>query len=203
MERKIGLGQSLFRFVNLDVEMKDRHAIFIASSEDVDRYGDIIRSDGWDLKNYKSNPVVLFGHLSREPPIGSAKVWIEGKRLMSDIEFASKEVYEFADSIYKLVKAKFLNAVSVGFSATKMPNEIKDPETNKWTGGYEFIAQELLELSVVPVPALPSALAISRSLDVDERHVLRAMPIAVVNSASAAHNHMQRRIAIAKAMAPV
>jgi HK97 family phage prohead protease len=199
------IGKQEFKSASFVVSnVQDRHAIFIASSEDKDRYGDIIRVNGWDLTNYKANPIVLFGHQSRNLPIGSAKAWIEGTQLFADVEFAAKEVYDFADSVYKLVKAGFLNAVSVGFQPTKMPNEIKDPDTNKWTGGYEFIAQELLELSVVPVPALPGALAIARSFDIDEQHVLRAMPdIANVDGASAFHAALQRKIAIIGASAPI
>lgn len=204
--RKIHVGETTFKAANFKIDdVKDRHATFIASSEDVDRYGDIIRSDGWDLSNYKKNPVLLFGHQSRELPIGAtSKIWVDSKKLLADVEFATAEVYDFADSVYKMVKAGFLNAVSVGFKPTKMPNDIKDPETNKWTGGFEFVAQELLELSVVPVPALPGALAIARSLSVDERHVIRAMPdITGGVGASAYHAALQRKIAIIGASAPV
>jgi len=200
------LGNVEYRAATLVVdEVKDRRATFIASNENVDRYGDIIRSDGWDLTNYKTNPQLLFGHKSRDLPVGKAvNVWVDNKQLLAEVEFATKEINEFADSVYKMVKAGFLNAVSVGFMPTKMPNEIKDPDTNKWTGGYEFIAQELLELSVVPVPALPGALAIARSLGVDSNHVLRAMPdIVAVDGASAFHASLQRKIAIIGASAPV
>lgn len=35
---------------------------FVASDETADRYGDIVRVAGWDLANYKRNPIVLFQH---------------------------------------------------------------------------------------------------------------------------------------------
>jgi len=198
---KPNLGALLFRSGIMKVEDGEtRSATFIASSEDTDRYGDIIRADGWELDNFKKNPVLLFGHNSRDLPIGKvSNIAVNAsKQLIADVEFAAKEVSEFADSVYKMVKAGFLNAVSVGFKPTKMPNEIKDPATNAWTGGFEFIGQELLELSVVPVPALPGALAIARSLSVDERHVLRVMPdvLNVDNGASAFHAARQRQIAM-------
>ena len=35
---------------------------FVASDESVDRYGDIIRASGWQLDNFRKNPVLLFAH---------------------------------------------------------------------------------------------------------------------------------------------
>lgn len=158
------LGERLFRSVEIEKSDQPRTFHFVASDETVDRYGDIIRAAGWDLTNYARNPVMLFGHQSRQPPIGTTRAWIEGTRLLADATFLPEGVSDFADEICRIVEAGALRAMSVGFLPTKMPNEIKDPDTNEWTGGYEFIAQELLENSVVPVPANPAALAVARSL---------------------------------------
>jgi len=49
-------------------------------------------------------------------------------------------------------------SASFGFMPLEMPNRITDLEGNA-TGGYEFTSQELLELSAVPIPANPEALA--------------------------------------------
>jgi len=38
---------------------------FIASTDDVDRYSDIIDQGSWILENYKKNPVILFNHNSQ------------------------------------------------------------------------------------------------------------------------------------------
>src|SRR6185437_2590328 len=61
-------------------------------------------------------------------------------------------------TIFNLYQGKFLRAVSVGFMPLEMPKRITDTEGNA-TGGYEFTNQELLELSAVPVPANPEAVA--------------------------------------------
>jgi hypothetical protein len=37
---------------------------FVLSDATVDRYGDIIDAKGWDLTNFKKNPIALFGHSS-------------------------------------------------------------------------------------------------------------------------------------------
>jgi hypothetical protein len=43
---------------------------FIASDETQDRYGDVIRADGWDLSAFKRNPVFLWAHQDKQTPIG-------------------------------------------------------------------------------------------------------------------------------------
>lgn len=139
---------------------------FIASTASEDRMGDVIRQDGWDLKAYKKNPVVLFGH-DHSKPIGKAhNIRVKDGALTADFEFASAEVDEFAAKIGRMVKAGYLNAVSVGFQ----PLEVK-PRKN---GGYEFLKSELLEISVVSVPANSEALAFAKSLGIDQSRVFAA-----------------------------
>ncbi len=134
---------------------------FVASTEAVDRYGDVIRVAGWKLDAYKQNPVFLWAHKSGEPPIGkTVEIHTESNpaALVQKIEFADAATYPFASTIFNLYKGGFLNAVSVGFMPLEEPNRITDLEGNG-TGGYEFTSQELLELSAVPIPANPEALA--------------------------------------------
>ena len=42
----------------------------IVSTEAKDRAGEIVRQDGWDLGNYKNNPIVLWGHDYYSLPVG-------------------------------------------------------------------------------------------------------------------------------------
>lgn len=143
----------------------------VASDESTDRYGDVIRVDGWDLTAYRKNPIVLFGHSARDP-VGTAEVRISGKQLIADITLAAAGTTPMVDAVRALVDQKILKAVSVGFQPTKEPNEIKDPETNKWTGGYEWVGQELLENSIVSIPANPNALTLARSFSPEIRRAL-------------------------------
>jgi hypothetical protein len=78
--------------------------------------------------------------------------------LVQKIEFADKETYPFADSIFRLYVGGYLRAVSVGFLPLEM-QPYCDPEDPACDPGTEFLSQELLELSAVPVPANPEALA--------------------------------------------
>ncbi len=43
---------------------------FIASDETPDRYGDVILVSGWQLENFRKNPVFLLGHDYGAPAIG-------------------------------------------------------------------------------------------------------------------------------------
>jgi len=142
-----------------EVSGKERTLEFIGSTETQDRVGDIIEAGGWNIKDYKANPVFLWAHRYDQPPIGKAnKVWISNdKKLKFHIEFASAETYEFADTIFKLYQGGFLNAVSVGFEPKDWDLiETKDDDT--FFSPKRYKKQDLLELSAVPVPANPEAL---------------------------------------------
>lgn len=150
---------------------KDRKLRFTISTEDVDRDGDTIKVRGWDVKNFRKNPVVLFGHNSREPSIAKAtKVGKSDGALTAEAEFLPPDIADhdhvrFSDMVFQMLKQKFLRATSVGFR----PLEFKRPdeEENRGPFGVDFIKQELLEFSVVPVPANPEALIQARSAGID------------------------------------
>lgn len=161
---------------------------FVISDETQDRHGDVIVTNGWRFENFKSNPVVLWAHNSRDLPIGTASIIAESTRTLADIDFATADVNPFADSVFRLVEAKILRATSVGFKPLAPPEPRFDGDGN-WIG-FKFIAQELLELSVVAVPALPTALAIGKSLDVPARDLLRLF----VDVGEAAYADQQRTL---------
>ena len=155
------------KLVTCDVkEVSDRVLQFIGSTETQDRDGEVIKAEGWDLKNYKKNPIFMWAHRYTDPPIGKAKrVWVdkESNELKFNIEFAPPETYEFADTIYKLYKGEFLKATSVGF----VPDEDGIIEGDgKKTPKRTYTKQELLELSGVPVPSNPEALISARDAGV-------------------------------------
>lgn len=166
-----------------------RTARFVASDESVDRYGDIIRAAGWQLDHFRSNPVLLFGHQSEQTPVGVVdNIEVEGTSLMADVRFRPEGDSPRSDDVWNCVRGGFLRAVSVGFMPTKEPNLMwKDgDEESGIVTGFEFVEQELFELSVVPVPANPQALAVARSmgispetqrffLETDERAVAHAV----------------------------
>ena len=144
------------------VDDKKRVLRFVGSNEKVDRDNEIIKASGWKLANYKKNPVVLINHQHHDLPVAKAKkVWVDGKSLMFDIEFPEADVNPQGDTIYKLYKNGYMKATSVGF----IPNMEKAVfGKKKGDPNITFNEQELLELSLVSVPANPSALLTSKGV---------------------------------------
>lgn len=133
-----------------------------ASTAAPDRDNDTISVHGWDLGNFVKNGPFLWAHDSHSPPVGrSIRTWVEDEALKSVVQFPTEEEagahFAFADSIYRLYKAGYLNAVSVGFS----PKEWVMAEA-RGEFAFDFKKQELLEISAVPVPANPEALIEAR-----------------------------------------
>jgi HK97 family phage prohead protease len=150
-----------YRINYKEVEDEERTIEAIGSKQIEDRDKDIVYVDGINLKNYKENPIVLFAHDHRSLPIGRAeKVWKDGKELKFKIKFTEPEVNPVGDTVYKLIKGNYLNALSIGF--------IPDYSTAKYSekrGGYDYYNSELLEVSIVPVPSNPKAVVTSKQLD--------------------------------------
>src|SRR5580704_5637157 len=58
---------------------------FVLSDGSIDRMGDSIDPYGWELTAFRTNPVVLFAHLSSEPPVGRmVRTFVANGRLMGD-----------------------------------------------------------------------------------------------------------------------
>lgn len=147
-----------------------RNKEFILSDESVDRLGDVISVAGWDLTNFKGNPVVLFGHRSDMPPIGLWKnLRVENGALRGTLDLAEEGTSPRIDEIRRLVQAGILKAVSVGFRP--VAHEAIKGVDGKPTGGFRFTKQELLEASLVSVPANPNALAVAKSLRVSPQTI--------------------------------
>ena len=118
---------------------------FIASTPAVDRQGESIDQNGWELDNFLLNPVLLWCHDYSQPPVGVIdSVVKENGNLVISGRFAPTD---FAQQIRKLYDLKMINAVSVGF----IPKEMV---------GNVVTKAELLEVSVVLVPANAQALSV-------------------------------------------
>lgn len=153
------------------ISEESRTASFIFSDERIDLQGDIISAPGWDTSDFNErNAPALWAHASWDPPIGRASnvVVRNKKQLVGDITFASADVYPFADTIYKLVKGGFLNAVSVGF----VPLEWEFSKEKSRQGGINFLRQKLIEISVCACPANQNALIEARSVGIDTGPVM-------------------------------
>lgn len=155
---------------------------FVLSDATVDRYGDVVDPAGWSLANFKKNPIALFGH-SGGFPIGKwADVRVEGGRLVGRLVLAAKGTSSRLDEIISLVEQGILRAVSVGFRPLK--SEPIDP-AKPW-GAQRYTKSELLETSLVSVPANPAAIALAKSLNLSPE----IMDLAFGNTAEARRRDM-------------
>lgn len=134
------------------LERKEGEIIGIASTDTPDRDGEVIKQEGWDLTNFQKNPVLLASHNYHEFPIGKATdIAVHDGKLMFKAVFS--EATEKAKEAYALVKEGILSAFSVGF----IPREYDQKEARIITKA------ELLEISLVAVPANPAAIVLAKS----------------------------------------
>lgn len=148
----------------------DRIITFIASTDGLDRHGTKVMPMGINTDRYNGNPIILFGHdgyggfFSTPDPkniIGkSVALRKSDKKLEVDVQFLEAEVNPNADMIYRMVKAGALNAVSIGFIPREVRTELDESEHEVPV----ITKSELLEISVVPIPSNPEALALHREL---------------------------------------
>lgn len=136
---------------------------FVVSTDAWDSHGERINIDGIDLKDYKKNPVVLWGHDGFNLPIARAtKVWKESGKLMARAKFYLKD--DFARKVYDYIVDGFLNAVSIGGMVMEWAED-----------GLTIDKLNMKEFSVVSVPANPEALATAKSLSGEQIAELRGL----------------------------
>lgn len=123
--------------------------VAVASTDVVDRHGERIDQDGWELKNFKTNPVMLWAHDHSEIAVGNARnIHIERAggtpRLVFTPDFHTETPK--AKALKALYDQGRLNSFSVGF----VPKDFDGKDAT-------YLKQELLEISAVNVPANPEA----------------------------------------------
>ena len=145
----------------------------VASTADMARDGLIIEQD-WDLAAYLANPVVLYAHNATGGwsgptcpedtlPIGYAEnVRVEDGALKARLRFVDADANPLAPKVAAGFAQGSLRAVSVGWIPKNCRIELRDGEEVPVMSGCE-----LLEISVVPIPADPRAVAEARALQLD------------------------------------
>lgn len=159
-------------------------ARFVITTSSRDRHGDIVIPRGCvnHLKNYSRNPRVFFGHKTEELPIASARD-PEGNLTL---EIFDDKIYSTAyfhgetresEIVFRLIARKELQASSIGFLPIRasiiMDDESEDmvdletgEEILDFRGNnshsvpaLRFLEWDMIEWSVVPIPANQEALA--------------------------------------------
>ena len=142
---------------------EQRSARFIMTSESVDRYGDIVVQSGLDITRFLQNPQGLLFHNSRSWPCG---VWSDINKVLTGRPKRTEGVLNFlpegtdpdADRAARHVSAGSIRTVSIGFAPDWDDVEMILDDEGEWFTGWKFNKSELLEGSLVPIPAQPDAL---------------------------------------------
>lgn len=159
-------------------------ARFVITTSARDRHGDIVIPRGCvnHLKNYSRNPRVFFGHKTEELPIASARD-AEGNLTL---EIFDDKIYSTAffhgetresEIVFRLIARKELQASSIGFLPVRASivmddenEDLMDLETGEEILDFRgnnshsvpalrFLEWDMIEWSVVPIPANQEALA--------------------------------------------
>jgi HK97 family phage prohead protease len=159
----------VMRGIVLRASDSGRVVTFRASTPTIDGHGSIVRPEGIKTERFESNPVFLWAHDGYRslggPPkiehvIGRINAYARDTQAFDiDVEFATEEVNAWGEKAFRLVKAGFLNAVSIGFNPLSW-----HWETIEGREVLIFDSVELLEVSLVPIPSNPDAVALVRSL---------------------------------------
>lgn len=143
---------------------------FVASTESVDSYNTVIKADGWVLDRYQRNPVVPIFHNYYRFPVGIGRAYVDmaKKELKLDVDFAPPDdpvSGPDAEQALRWIDRGVLG-VSVGFnpleSVYNEERESEDPWENLFFPPLDYIRAELLEVSIVMIPANADALAEGR-----------------------------------------
>jgi HK97 family phage major capsid protein/HK97 family phage prohead protease len=137
---------------------------FVMSDETLDRMGDVIMSDGWDLSEFQNNKICLFNHNSNFVLGSWSNVHVKDGKLRGKLNLLSEGKSVRIDEIRALIEEGHLVATSVGFT----PVEHEPLKSGDPFGGNRYKRQKLVECSVVSVPANPNALAIAKSLNLHD-----------------------------------
>src|ERR1700722_5196669 len=126
----------------------------IISTEDLDRAGEIIRQNGWEMANYKNNPIVLWGHDYYSLPIGvcteTYKTEVHGVPATgAKGVFYPSDINPLAQQVRRMYEFGVKSGMGVGCTTSVgfIPKEFDEDNQRIITRA------ELLEFSFVPVPA--------------------------------------------------
>lgn len=163
------------------VNEEERSFVAWASKGTLDRDDEIIDPAGWQLQNFKKNPVIPLFHNYSGFPVAKS-IWTKQEPKDKPIGILFKP--QFAETAlgmeaFYLYQNGYMNAFSVGFDPVEWEadgqqySKAKDGDFAIWCKGYEqqkkkkprckYLKQDLLEISGVLVPAHPDALIEARS----------------------------------------
>lgn len=173
-----------FPIVVKEVNEESAEVDFVATDGRVDRMGDTINVNGWDTEHFRKHGSILVDHVYEvDRVVGKPKkVKTEGagenRHMVVRAAFGPKGNARVQDVLEKLHFGSVKN-VSVGFNPVKWEwrRSEEDEEGHSRIIGINFLEQELLEVSVVAVPANPGAHVLAAQLEreCDEAETLKEL----------------------------
>jgi hypothetical protein len=152
--------------------------LFVASTDDSDRHGDVVEQGTWRLKNFRQNPVILHEHgggMCSDTTVvgrGVARIATVGKadearkQLQIRVFWDDHESNRLGQRMAHQHRDGFRHAGSVGFRPGKSISRRDLPDNHPAKVGKDgrgslFRHNELLEFSSVAIPANPQALQLN------------------------------------------
>lgn len=159
---KVKTSTSLKHEVKSDVRVfctkavkEDGKIKVVITKEIVDRYAEIVKVDGLDLKNYKKNPVFIDAHASTGSVVDKALGILKNitkekdkdgiKMITAEIDFAPTPNGQLAKELFE---GGYVSTVSIGFRIMPKGYDMESRTITK---------SELIEVSAVLVPANTAA----------------------------------------------
>ncbi len=137
----------------------------IASTAAADRYDDVIDQSGWELGNFKANPVIQPFHDYATQSVGRGeKIRVEemsAGKLALKMDIRWDMGLALGADLARQYAGGFARGVSVGFRPLSFAPRSQLPADHaaKADAGFYIERAELLELSTAPVPVQQEALA--------------------------------------------
>lgn len=144
----------LFNTKATSVDESAKTIKFKISDNQPDRMGEVVDQGTWNVKDYLTNPILLWGHDSSQPEnvLGSTlAIETEGDSTYATVRL-DEDINPKAGLVWKQLLRGTLRTVSVGFINHTFEMDKDTPVLKD---------NELLEISVVPIPANPRAIALS------------------------------------------
>ena len=127
----------------------------IVTTSGIDRTNESIITSGVDTRTWENTGMpVMYGHDYSGLPIGKGLSVKSFKNKMTSRFQLAIEEYPFAKTVGALIKGGYLSSVSIGGIVKEWSDDFKT-----------IVKMEMVEFSVVPIPANPEAVITQRSLE--------------------------------------
>jgi hypothetical protein len=151
------LDATIMRVAAADPEdAGDRKLRFVFSDGSVDRMGDSINPDGWDTADpswptrWRCGPMTARRRRSAAPPMSGRRRQADGRHRVHAGRYLGLRGFDLPHGQGRLHQGRQRRFHSAGM-------EVRPGQQASF--GIDFLKQELLEISVCPVPCNPNALA--------------------------------------------